>query len=438
MLRARRSSRVTNEGVSRPKKVEQDLEFGAAAAAGAAGLFSADDVAAGCLQRATLQAEVLVDRRDAGIAVGRHGGVSSVSEASRCSQGIVSEFLQQLYWDGNFVSSLRLGWVDASEAAIQVKIREQRVIEALAVVFRHLGGTGPVFAPKVAKPQIKATEGSTSRLAPHRSTLVGDRLGHDPGEQALFLQRTIGNQATLRYLTQRLSDPPVKGPAERHEQEVALEDMTGREAPRGPSWDFSKIPVFPPDRAFQPHPSSPVTPRPLPGAIQAKLAVGQLNDPLEHEADRVADQVMRMPGAQPSVAPVPSQLSRKCAACEEEDAHALQSRSAGQPVSAPAAPAPSIVHGVLRSPGQPLDLASRAFFEPRFGQDFGAVRVHVDAHAAASARSVGALAHTVGSHLVFAEGRVREPTAEPGRHLSSPRTCSCHSAGRPSPSRAAR
>ena len=36
-------------------------------------------------------------------------------------------------------------------------------------------------------------------------------------------------------------------------------------------------------------------PSPLPFPIQAKLMVGAVNDPLEHEADRVAEQVMRMP-----------------------------------------------------------------------------------------------------------------------------------------------
>lgn len=37
---------------------------------------------------------------------------------------------------------------------------------------------------------------------------------------------------------------------------------------------------------------------------------------------------------------------------------------------------PPIVHEVLRSPGQPLDLATRTFMESRFGHDFGQVRVH--------------------------------------------------------------
>jgi hypothetical protein len=62
-----------HQGVSRPEKVEQDLELGAAAALRATGLLSSDHVAAGGLQRAPLQAEILINRRDSGIAIGRHG-----------------------------------------------------------------------------------------------------------------------------------------------------------------------------------------------------------------------------------------------------------------------------------------------------------------------------------------------------------------------------
>ena len=65
---------------------------------------------------------------------------------------------------------------------------------------------------------------------------------------------------------------------------------------------------------------------------------------------------------------------------------------------------PPIVHEVLRSPGQSLDLAARAFMEPRFGHDF-TVRVHANAQAADSARAVNALAYTVGSDMVFAENQ---------------------------------
>ena len=78
--------------------------------------------------------------------------------------------------------------------------------------------------------------------------------------------------------------------------------------------------------------------------------------------------------------------------------------------------APPIVHEVLSSPGQLLDPTTRAFAEPRFGCDFSQVRVHTDARAAQSARAVGALAFTVGQHIVFGGGQYA-PASLAGRHL---------------------
>jgi hypothetical protein len=66
---------------------------------------------------------------------------------------------------------------------------------------------------------------------------------------------------------------------------------------------------------------------------------------------------------------------------------------------------PPIVHEVLRSPGLPIDLASRAFMERRFGHDFSGVCVHRDAKAAESAAAVDAQAYTVGRHVVFGAGQ---------------------------------
>ena len=70
----------------------------------------------------------------------------------------------------------------------------------------------------------------------------------------------------------------------------------------------------------------------------------------------------------------------------------------------------SVVHDVLRSPGQPLDPTIRAFMEPRFGHDFSKVRVHANAKAADSARAVNALAYTVGPDVVFAAGQYAPDT----------------------------
>jgi hypothetical protein len=78
--------------------------------------------------------------------------------------------------------------------------------------------------------------------------------------------------------------------------------------------------------------------------------------------------------------------------------------------------APAAVHQVLRAAGQPLDAATRAFFEPRYHHDFSRVRIHADRDADASARALGAAAYTVGSQIAFARGRYRPSTGE-GRRL---------------------
>ena len=77
---------------------------------------------------------------------------------------------------------------------------------------------------------------------------------------------------------------------------------------------------------------------------------------------------------------------------------------------------PPIVHEVLRSRGQPLDSETRASMEPRFGYNFGNVRVHADAHAAESTRALNALAYTVGHDVVFGREQF-SPSSTKGRQL---------------------
>ena len=101
-----------------------------------------------------------------------------------------------------------------------------------------------MFAPKIARARTKATTDSTNGLALKRSSLAGHQSGHGLVEQALLLQRTIGNQATLRLLAQRASNLTGNELGGDYNQDAAPENTTVREAPRGASWDFSKIPNF--------------------------------------------------------------------------------------------------------------------------------------------------------------------------------------------------
>ena len=89
-----------------------------------------------------------------------------------------------------------------------------------------------MFAPKVARLQTKAAEHLTSKPAPERSTLVGRRPGHVTSQQALMLQRTIGNQATARLLAHWASRLTGNEPGGDRGQE-ASENTTARETPRG-------------------------------------------------------------------------------------------------------------------------------------------------------------------------------------------------------------
>lgn len=77
---------------------------------------------------------------------------------------------------------------------------------------------------------------------------------------------------------------------------------------------------------------------------------------------------------------------------------------------------PPIVYEVLGSAGQPLDAATRAFMEPRFGHDFSSVRLYTGTKAAESAQAVNALAYTVGNNVVFGSSQYN-PTSNDGRKL---------------------
>lgn len=75
-----------------------------------------------------------------------------------------------------------------------------------------------------------------------------------------------------------------------------------------------------------------------------------------------------------------------------------------------------LVREVLSSPGRPMDQGVRASMEPRFGHDFGRVRVHTDEKAASSAFALGSRAYTLGRHIVFGAQQYAPDTLE-GRRL---------------------
>lgn len=148
--------------------------------------------------------------------------------------------------------------------------------------------------------------------------------------------------------------------------------------------------------------------------LQAKLKIGPSNDRYEQEADRVADQVMRMPES--------SNVQRKksCAGnCQIESRENLTEQIQSKPASVSTGTGldtPASINQTLSSPGRPLDSSARTFFESRFSQDFSDVRIHSDIQASNSAREINARAYTAGRDVVFAD-REYQPHSNAGRHL---------------------
>jgi len=297
-----------------------------------------------------------------------------------------------------------------------------------------------MLAPKVAKSQTKAAAPAKNSLA--HSSAVAHQLVHGPAEQALPYQ----------------SSSPLA------------------------SWDFNKIPVFPPD---QPQVPSPLIPQRAVGRepLQIQRSAEQhLPDRSPNDDRRQANEGARCDT--PCSAPcctgvreedIPLQLQRRGGVHtspqrnsehtegkdigksasglidvdapgdpREVEANAVAdqiastarpntpgafdqavatapqigSRLRPQPGHAQRIVAPPEVGEVLKSPGQKLPEATRAAFEPAFGKSFAEVRIHADALAANSAAALHASAYTAGNHIVFGAGRFAPDTGI-GRRLLS-------------------
>ena len=162
--------------------------------------------------------------------------------------------------------------------------------------------------------------------------------------------------------------------------------------------DFSKISIFP-NSSF---------------TVQPKLKINSPNDKYEQEADRVAEQLMRMPeqtvqrkcakcGKEEELQRVPNvKIQRKCAKCEQDE-EMIQTKSNGDTGNMAS---PVLMNQIqnTRVHGQVMDANTLSFMEPRFGMDFRGVRIHADNRAAAMSQRINAKAFTVGRDIYFNQG----------------------------------
>jgi hypothetical protein len=148
-------------------------------------------------------------------------------------------------------------------------------------------------------------------------------------------------------------------------------------------------------------------------SIQRKLSIGAIDDPLEEEADRMAERVMRMPET--------NWVQRKCAHCEEEEK--LQRKPLIDFIQKKSAAGESVISESIssriastRGNGQLLNGEEKSFMEDRFGADFSSVRIHTDSEAVQLSRELNAQAFTVGADIYFNSGKYAPGSTE-GKQL---------------------
>ena len=161
--------------------------------------------------------------------------------------------------------------------------------------------------------------------------------------------------------------------------------------------------------------------------IQTKLTVNQPDDEYEKEADQIADTVAQISDSQVQrqeeeeeeiqTKAVESQLAlqRQVDEEEEEEEEEIQTKAVGSQATRISKGLEMRVNAA-RGGGDPLPEPVRAFFEPRFGHDFGQVHIHTDTAAAETAQQINARAYTVGRDIVIGAGQYSPETTE-GRRL---------------------
>jgi hypothetical protein len=119
--------------------------------------------------------------------------------------------------------------------------------------------------------------------------------------------------------------------------------------------------------------------------VDSKISIGPVDDIFEREADQVAERVMRMPAPD---------------AIKTSALTGIQRKSAG-----PEGAGLTLSGATLTAGGMLLPPAVQEYFEPRFGRDFSAVRVHSGSLADSVNSGLNSHAFTYGNHVWLGSGQ---------------------------------
>ena len=133
--------------------------------------------------------------------------------------------------------------------------------------------------------------------------------------------------------------------------------------------------------------------------IQPKLKVSQPNDPLEREADRVAEQILAISDNEEN------KISKTCNSCNNKGNHKIQisrknNTNRNLEVSNSVV---SEIKNIIGSSGKPLDSGTKDFMESIFDHDFSNVKTHNDKKSSDSAAKLNSIAYTIGNDIFFSK-----------------------------------
>jgi len=156
--------------------------------------------------------------------------------------------------------------------------------------------------------------------------------------------------------------------------------------------------------------------------IQAQLSINKPGDIYEHEADAMAERIMRMSAIpnkpEPLTGLIGASVQRKCTTCKEEEEKKRRLMRKTADGFSDIYSSPSLVASLnaSRGGGSPLPGGTKQFMENAFSTDFSLVRVHTGSLASEMSKGINAKAFTSGRDIYFKEGQYNPDSSE-GKHL---------------------
>ena len=154
----------------------------------------------------------------------------------------------------------------------------------------------------------------------------------------------------------------------------------------------------------------------IPLQLKTKLAVNKPGDSFEHEADAVADKVVRMQGPQRPMEKSVPVIQKK--AFDRRELQLKEGSNANGSVMRNGKGMRFVQKELSASKGngQPLKPQVSSFMGKSMGADFSKVRIHTGEGPSAMSKALNAHAFTHGSDIYFNRGKY-DPDSTPGKHL---------------------